>query len=260
MNAISPALGFPAGTMAFEAALDRVLGLAPGLLAAETIDVSDGSGRILAEPFRAASDLPRHLPPASREVSMTPARTTLIVLVYSDSAAADRALRGTARRLEAAGCRLAGVVQRDDGRYDRAVCDMSLEEVSSGETIPISRGRGPHARGCRLDLGALLRAMQLVATALEQRPDVLILNKFGKTEAEGGGFRDLIAQAVEASVPVLIAVPYRNLDQWRAFAGDLAREVPVEGLDEAALATLLAAGQAVPDREGPGTGAMDPAA
>jgi hypothetical protein len=73
---------------------------------------------------------------------MTPARTTLIVLVYSDSAAADRALRGTARRLEAAGCRLAGVVQRDDGRYDRAVCDMSLEELSSGETIPISRGRG----------------------------------------------------------------------------------------------------------------------
>ena len=26
-------------------------------------------------------------------------------------------------------------------------------------------------------------------------------------------------QAVERDVPVLVAVPYRNLDNWRAFAG-----------------------------------------
>lgn len=59
MNAISPGFGCTAGTTAFEAALDRILGLAPGLLPAETIGVADGVGRILAEPFRAASDLPR---------------------------------------------------------------------------------------------------------------------------------------------------------------------------------------------------------
>lgn len=89
--------------------------------------------------------------------------------------------------------------------------------------------------------------MQLVAAALERRPGVLVLNKFGKTEAEGGGFRDLIVQAVGASIPVLVAVPHRNLEPWRAFAGDLACEVTLDGLDEAALAASLAAGQAAMD-------------
>lgn len=58
-------------------------------------------------------------------------------------------------------------------------------------------------------------------------------------------------QAVGASVPVLIAVPDRNLDPWRAFAGDLAREMTLDGLDEAALAASLATGQEV----APGGGA-----
>ncbi len=59
MNAIRPHFGCTPGVMAFEAALDRILGLAPGLLPAETIGMAEGVGRILAEPFRAASDLPR---------------------------------------------------------------------------------------------------------------------------------------------------------------------------------------------------------
>jgi hypothetical protein len=130
-------------------------------------------------------------------------------------------------------------LQRDEQRAGRVGCDMILEELSSGETIEISQDRGQHARGCRLDVGELLRAMQLVTAALEAKPDLLILNKFGKTEAEGGGFRDLIIQAVGAAVPVLVAVPYRNLDTWRIFAGELAREVHFDALDLAELAATL---------------------
>lgn len=59
MNAISPGFGCTLGTMTFGAALDRVLGLAPAPLPAETIGLADCVGRVLAEPFRAASDLPR---------------------------------------------------------------------------------------------------------------------------------------------------------------------------------------------------------
>lgn len=155
----------------------------------------------------------------------------LTALIYTDSSDADRALRRVVRQLKAMGLRLAGVVQRDDPRAGRGDCDMSLEDLTSGETIAISRDRGPHARGCRLDVGELLRATQMVAAALKQRPDVLVLNKFGKMEAEGGGFRELMAEAVATSIPVFIAVPYRNLDQWRIFAGDLAREVWLGGPD-----------------------------
>src|SRR5690606_37497974 len=72
--------------------------------------------------------------------------------------------------------------------------------------------------------------------ALAMGPDLVVVNKFGKTECEGGGCRSLIAEAVERRVPVLVAVPYGNLDGWRHFAGDLAAEysldaMPAEGAD-----------------------------
>lgn len=171
---------------------------------------------------------------------MTTDTPLLTALVYADSALADQALRRVVRQYESAGRRLAGVAQRDTPRAGRTSCDMTLEELSTGIAIAISQDRGPHARGCRLDLGEMARAIQLASAALLGTPDLLVLNKFGKTEVEGGGFRALIAEAIQQGVPVLIAVPYRNLDSWRAFAGQLAREIHLTGsVDDAALNQLL---------------------
>jgi molybdopterin molybdotransferase len=59
MNAIAPAFGCAAGGISFEAALDRVLRLAPSKLASETVTLSDCVGRIIAAPAMAGADLPR---------------------------------------------------------------------------------------------------------------------------------------------------------------------------------------------------------
>jgi hypothetical protein len=59
-------------------------------------------------------------------------------------------------------------------------------------------------------------------------PHLLVLNKFGKVECEGGGLRDLIASAIDRGIPVIIGVPERNLDAWRDFAGEFAAELPDE--------------------------------
>ena len=161
-----------------------------------------------------------------------PASTrAIIALIYTDSAAAADFLRVAARGMEAAGLRLTGLLQREAPAAERAGCDMALDELWSGETIVISQSRGAHARGCKLVVGELLRAAEIVSASLSERPDCLILNKFGKTEAEGGGFRPLIAKAVEQEIPILVAVPYRNLDAWRAFVGDLAQEIHLDRLD-----------------------------
>ena len=157
-----------------------------------------------------------------------PSQPTITALVYTDSAAADAALRDLALDLMGRGLRLAGLVQLNQARPGRSRCDMVLEELASGKHVPISQDRGPLARGCALDIGQLLTAMQLVRAQLEDEPDLVILNKFGKTEAEGGGFRDLIAEAIEAGIPVLIAVPWRNIESWRIFTGGASREIAVE--------------------------------
>jgi nucleoside-triphosphatase THEP1 len=155
---------------------------------------------------------------------------SITAMIYTDSDAADRALRDVAMTLMERGFRLAGLVQHNTARPGRSRCDMVLEELASGELIGISQDRGPLARGCALDVDQLLGAMQIVRAALTSSPDLVILNKFGKTEAEGAGFRPLIAEAIEAGLPVLIAVPWRNVESWRLFTGAMGREVDLDQL------------------------------
>ena len=118
---------------------------------------------------------------------------------------------------------------------------MVLVDLAGGRSIRISEDRGAGARGCRLDTNELLQAMSLARGAMTARPDLLIVNKFGKSESEGGGFRDLIAEAVEQEIPVLVAVPWRNIDAWRRFAGVFAAEHDLAKLpqDIAGLCRLL---------------------
>lgn len=163
----------------------------------------------------------------------------IAALLYTDAAVADAALRGLRDAALAAGLRLAGAVQRDDPRPGRAACDMILEELSTGVEVPISEDRGPQARGCRLDADGLARAIALTLAALERGADLLLLNKFGKAEAEGRGFRPAIAAALERGVPVALCVPARNLEAWRSFAGDEAMETAAATCTPGALLRAL---------------------
>ena len=57
-----------------------------------------------------------------------------------------------------------------------------------------------------------------------------MINKFGKTEANGGGFRALIADALAREIPIIIAVPENNLPQWQTFAAGLTINHDLEAL------------------------------
>lgn len=167
----------------------------------------------------------------------------ILAITYTDGERAADVLRRLAAALSAAGARCAGFIQRDEPPpAGRVKCDMVLECLATGDRLKISEDRGPLARGCRLDADALSQSIVSTMAAIQGRPDVLVINKFGKTEAEGGGFRSLVADALELGIPVLIAVPWRNIESWRLFAGDHAFEVAAESLrpeDEAtALATI----------------------
>lgn len=139
-------------------------------------------------------------------------------------------MRTVAGQLVEAGHALAGFVQINQPRPGRSRCDMILQELASGERIGISQDRGLHARGCMLDVDELLRAGNLAMKALDTAPEMLLINKYGKTEAEGGGFRSLIAEALARDVPVLIAVPRTNLDSWLTFAEGLVANHDAETL------------------------------
>ena len=152
----------------------------------------------------------------------------ILAVVYRDGIAADRFLADLGYSLRSEGLSIAGLVQLNSFVRDPVRCDMAVEELISGTVFQLSEHRGPQARGCRLDRSVLAEAAALLIAALDEKPDLLILNKFGKTEAEGEGLRDVLALAVERGVPVVVGVPFRNLDQWRVFAGDMAQECQAE--------------------------------
>lgn len=137
----------------------------------------------------------------------------------------DALLLQLGQELLAAGWAVSGVVQvNHEVRAGRA-CDMDLRVLGHDHVVRISQDLGPHARGCRLDTAALEQAVGFVDAALDCAPVLLIVNKFGKSEAEGRGFRNIIGRALSAGVPVLTGVAAAQLDAFRAFSAGMAESV-----------------------------------
>lgn len=139
----------------------------------------------------------------------------------------DLLLHTVARRLIARGTRLAGTAQVNTERPDAGPCDMDVIVLPDGPTIRISQTLGQSARGCRLDPGALEQAVALAQSRLPES-DCLIVNKFGKHEAEGRGFRPLIAEALSGGLPVLVGLNTLNVEAFEDFAGGMAERLAPE--------------------------------
>jgi len=137
----------------------------------------------------------------------------------------DLMLEKLAARLADRGVRCVGTVQINTERADSRPCDMDVRVLPDGPVLRISQDRGPKARGCRLDADALETAVGHVAARLSAGADLLIVNKFGKHEANGRGFREVMATAVEFNVPVLVGLNALNRDAFDAFSGGVARLV-----------------------------------
>lgn len=141
--------------------------------------------------------------------------------------ASDRFLAQVVDRLTGR-LRLCGTVQTNTARADRRKCDMDLRLLSTGEVLRISEDRGALARGCTLDTSVLAQAVVATEAALPGA-DLLIVNKFGKTEAEaGGGFAPVIGEAICLDIPVLVGVNALNLPVFEAFTDGLAEALPAD--------------------------------
>ena len=145
----------------------------------------------------------------------------MLIAVQSDGerGRVDEVIAELAETLVRGGLDVAGLVQSNPVREGRCRCDMALRELASGREIGISQDLGNGSRGCRLDPGALETAVGWVQASLSPDIDVLILNKFGKREAEGAGLRPVIASAVALGIPVVVGLGAENRAAWEAFCG-----------------------------------------
>lgn len=161
------------------------------------------------------------VPPHSASVRPRPA---LVAIVYANEAYPQSTFEAIVAHCRGQGLRAAGVLQHPVCSDAAGHCDVALEELTTGRRTDLFENRGPGAQGCRLDVAALAEVNAQVARSLDAAPQLLILNKFGKVEAEGRGLLDLIAIAIDRGIPVVIGVPIRNLEAWRNFTGGLSTE------------------------------------
>ncbi len=137
----------------------------------------------------------------------------------------DLLLQEVAQRLAAHGLKTAGTVQINTLRPGRKKSDMDLFLLPEGPQIRISLDRGEAATGCRLDTAALEEAAVIAAQRLSGA-DVLMVNKFGKQEADGHGLADSVAEALGDGKPVLCGMADHFLEGFLNYAAGQAEELP----------------------------------
>jgi hypothetical protein len=147
---------------------------------------------------------------------------------YDKDTPIDRLLAVVRETLEADGFRLAGVLQEIaiPGSVCATTQGIDIVEFEHGERFPIWDRGGACAEGCRLDERGLIAAAPRLERRIEQGADLLLINRFGRAEARGGGLLSVLAKAIEAGIPVLTAVrrPYDRA--WAEFHGGLADDLP----------------------------------
>ncbi len=155
------------------------------------------------------------------------AEPRICVVAYDASEPPDAALAQAAQRLGAIGVRVRGLLQNGTAGDAARCAVLFLEDLGTGRRIQIFEARGLAARGCRLDTCGLAEAAAWLREAVEARPDVLFINRFGRQESSGRGLLDEIGAAVTAGISIVIAVSTAYLPAWQAFAGTENALMPV---------------------------------
>ena len=138
----------------------------------------------------------------------------------------DKVLAEFATALAQKGVRTCGIVQINTEREDCGHrCDMDVQILPDGPEIRISQFLGTQSKGCRLDPGALEQAVAATAAQMAKGFDVFILNKFGKQEADGRGFRHLIGEALAQGGAVIAGTNGINRAAFEVFSGGSAEFV-----------------------------------
>jgi hypothetical protein len=81
---------------------------------------------------------------------------------------------------------------------------------------------GSLSKSCRADPQGFARATVVMRRALAEKPDLVVLNRFGRLEAEGGGMSAELLDLMAEGVPVLTAVAPAYRGAWADFSGGAA--------------------------------------
>jgi nucleoside-triphosphatase THEP1 len=141
-----------------------------------------------------------------------------------------RALIDFARGLTDAGYGIGGMVQESFFDEQGRRTHIDSVDLATGDHVMINQPSrsSPDDKECTLDIGALVDAGAPLRRALVDRPDLVIVEKFGEQEESGAGFAYDILAVIAAGLPTLVLVPAPALARWRDMTGGEVFEIPCE--------------------------------
>jgi Protein of unknown function (DUF2478) len=149
----------------------------------------------------------------------------LAAVLYETGFRIDDFLAGVVDQLRAEQVIIGGALQ-ENARDAAGLCSaMTLIDLTTQHRLGISQALGTQAEGCRLDPHGLTEMGALLDRNVGRNVELLILNRFGKAEAEGRGLRSVFARGIEAGVPILTAVRPPYTQAWSEFHGGLAADL-----------------------------------
>lgn len=148
----------------------------------------------------------------------------MAAIIYPPAHAIDGLLRTVADRLAAGGWHIGGVIQ--SRQTDDGCAGMLLEDIRSGTRRSIAQNLGTLSTSCKLDSSAMADIAGALERQIDAGLDLLIINRFGKLEFDGGGLRSAVERAILAGTPVLTSVRDINSEAWAGFHGGLGASLP----------------------------------
>ena len=141
------------------------------------------------------------------------------VLLYDTSVEVDAILSSAVEHLRARGVTVGGLLQRFGEQLPNGKYRMWVDDITTGQSIRLDDPRGAGASACIVDPDALAQAACMLRRITETQPDLIIVNRFGHAEAEGGGMRSEIAEAVCSGAAVLLSARSTYFAALESFLG-----------------------------------------
>jgi Protein of unknown function (DUF2478) len=152
----------------------------------------------------------------------------LAAVVYEAGFRIDEFFARVVDQLRAEHVSLGGALQ-ENARDAAGLCSaMTLIDLATQHRLRISQALGAQVEGCRLDPHGLTEMGALLDRNVGLNVELLILNRFGKAEAEGRGLRSVFARGIEIGLPILTAVRPPYMQAWLEFHGGLAADLRPE--------------------------------
>ncbi|MDO5640266.1 MAG: DUF2478 domain-containing protein [Neisseria sp.] len=147
------------------------------------------------------------------------------IIHEEDSAPAQAVLDACIGRLKAQGRRLTGLNNAEYTRADGST-DKCVRSLDGSRSYIIFQDLGAGSESCRLNPAALAEAAVELQWTEEERPDLVVINRFGVVEAAGAGLLQEFAVMAAEGLPVLTLLNRKYLTQWQEFTGGMAEVLP----------------------------------